>query len=517
MNNTQPGHALKKSELFLLVKSLSNTEKAYFQKLAKRHATGKQALHIRLLHLINKADENDETLFIKRLSINSQAQFSMLKKYLFHEILEALLFQYRYQINGVESDKQIMQIKILIDRKLFKSARILIDKEKKAADKNQFLLKKLRILKIEFELVHFTDMDQLHTHHRLISEQLKKVFQFEALFDQYRHLIVLRNVSNNRITKDEINEAKEELAHLEKMKVEASDPTITTILYKACLALAHYLCSGHLESTRHRDANMELWKKHAYLIKSHSSIFLEDAITALYISFSNWDKDYIEALLAVLRKLALNMENDGLYKRWQIVEFNARLKLCHKNADYDKLKGIVYGEAAFVDGLAGQVLPLTEHLTIISSMAISYYVLGDLKAADHALFRVKELLSSAMRVDVFYFVQVFHLLIIYESGDMYRLASATEAAYRQLYKRKPIRAFEKDVMQFIRNLASAKDHLYRDDLIKKALTKLDEYHNDPVKKMYFQYFNYHAWLKSKLMNMRYPDYVKWQLPSAGSE
>jgi hypothetical protein len=134
--------------------------------------------------------------------------------------------------------------------------------------------------------------------------------------------------------------------------------------------------------------------------------------------------------------------------------------------------------------------------------------------AEALMQEIKEKNRSLERQDVFYFTLVFHLLILYELEEWFRLDAATAAAYHVLYNHKKLRPFEKELMSFLKSLPVRRG---RDDniaFIKAFVARLEVYRTDPVQRLYFLYFNYSDWLQSKLAGISYREYKKRLLSNA---
>jgi hypothetical protein len=123
---------------------------------------------------------------------------------------------------------------------------------------------------------------------------------------------------------------------------------------------------------------------------------------------------------------------------------------------------------------------------------------------------IKEKNQHINREDILYFSLLFYILILYERKEWGRLDSTIEASYHFLYARKKLRIFERELMLFFKRLSSSRK-ANPNALIKNFLAHLDNYKNDPDKNLYFLYFNYYGWLESKLLNLRYMDYIRQQV------
>ena len=156
-------------------------------------------------------------------------------------------------------------------------------------------------------------------------------------------------------------------------------------------------------------------------------------------------------------------------------------------------------------------MPSAEKLTFLSSIAITYFVLGDYKAADEMLYEIKEINHKTKRMDIIYFSNLFHLLVIYELGDTYRLSNNLQSTYNYLYNKKQLKSFEKNMILFMKKQVNFINRPKQSEELEKILLTLEQYLNEPVTKTYFLYFNYHAWVLSKLNKISYREQVKLNL------
>ena len=80
----------KSESLFLLIQSLSKSEKRSFRLYVGRNQDAKDSLYIKLFDLLDKATEADDILLKKKLGGLSNAAYSNLKKHLFEQLMIVL-------------------------------------------------------------------------------------------------------------------------------------------------------------------------------------------------------------------------------------------------------------------------------------------------------------------------------------------------------------------------------------------------------------------------------------------
>ncbi len=66
-------------------------------------------------------------------------------------------------------------------------------------------------------------------------------------------------------------------------------------------------------------------------------------------------------------------------------------------------------------------------------------------------------------------------------------------------------------MLFLRHLSNEQNNEGRRIAIREFLSRLDVYKTDPVRELYFLYFNYYDWLQSKVQRVKYRQYRRMQI------
>ncbi len=501
-------------ELFKLVKSLNGPEKTYFRKMAKRHSPGNQAHHLHLFSLISAAPVHDDDRFRRELGLNTLAHYSVVKKYLFGEILKSVAFMKQDSRKPVHSDFILRQIHFLLEKGLYMSAGKMISAEMKIAEKNQWLGRKLQLLKAEYLLVRNQFRPggnlKLLTLNQKIRTATEQYFLVETLWYIFRELLLLRDISNNRTTEKEMKEADGQLTELRRLRNTAQAVPLQQILFNTDLALGAYLSRKRNTCSAACKLLVQLWQNHAPLAKIYPQLFREGAQIIFYNSLESDKTWQTDKLVRNLHKISETIPTAEEQIRWKILEFNTRLKICHKSGQYEKVKSLIAEKSGEILEWSARFLTIHEFQIILTSVAISYFVLEMYNRADELLYRLKELARVSGKEDVFYFALVFHLLVLFEMKDWYRLANGLEAAYRQVYVRKGPRPFEKELMVYIRDLAKVRTRKKELPILQTMLQKLDVYKDDAIKKMYFSYFNYYGWLQSRLEGIPYREFVRRQ-------
>jgi hypothetical protein len=345
-----------------------------------------------------------------------------------------------------------------------------------------------------------------------IAARLRKALHYQHMQQQlhflFEQLQTLKKITLLRFSDEQHAEVEEIKTSILAHAPHPLESPWTQAMQHNALALACHMTLDFAGCQQHCDALLKFWQKNPAYIDVYPDYFLSSANTTFYNLFALKDTEAVAHCLSHFRLLAeANIHSDYSRMQWQIIAFNTILKINHKTGRYDKVALLMNDKAAEVLSFARQVLSPAEMLSIMTSTCISYFVLGQWKEAEELIFDIKELNRDINREDIFYFTIIFHLLIIYERGESLRLDTAIEAAYHLLYARKKLRPFEKKIMLFLKRLAAIKSAEHISAFIKPFLAELDKYKNDPVKNLYFLYFNYYGWLESKMQNIPYRQYI----------
>jgi len=516
-------HNLKEEEnnqdLFLLIRGLSRSEKSYYKKMSKRHANQNDALHLKLFKLIDEYDLSDENELCSRLELANKIHFSGLKTYLQKDILDSLTFQKRNK--SVDTQLYFMQeqIRALQEKNLLFLAEKLCRKGIALAtsyEKYHFLI---MLLHLQNRVVEYKNYKQYKSNADVIFSNLQSAIQYHQALVENRFLYEKARRLTYRswlpITEKELAEIIKTKTLLNNITFSNSKHPLISLLYLNTLALCQYMlhensfCNDTCKKIYH------LWKTSSHLINEYPFLFLNSVNTNCYNDFSGNDIRHVqEHLKAYAQMVKAHLKNEIYGKHFEVISFNTELKIYLKTAEFDQLKNLIAQKSALIFSYSSQILAPADRLSILSSVCIGYFVLRQWDEAERLLMSIKELNRSINREDILYFSLLFFLAILYEQEEWYRLDIALEAAYHLLYDRKSLRPFERELMLFLRQLASERSRNNLNKLIEEFLKRLDKYKDDPAKNLYFLYFNYYGWLESKLMNLRYMDYIRLKIKQA---
>ena len=123
---------LQKDFLFVLIKSLSTSEKRQFKLYVNRLGINVDAKFLLLFNELDKMNEYQEEIIIQK-KISTKQQLSNLKAHLYKQILVSLRMNPIHQNNRIQLREQLDFANILYQKGLHKQALKILDKAKQSA------------------------------------------------------------------------------------------------------------------------------------------------------------------------------------------------------------------------------------------------------------------------------------------------------------------------------------------------------------------------------------------------
>ena len=504
---------IRKNELHNLVRSLESHEKAYYKKMAKRYADQNKSLHLRLFELLENSAVNDEKLFMKKMGLKTASHFSGLKSHLWNDILSSIVYQRRND-PLVQLQFIMLETETLLAKNLIASAEKLLDMAWATAVKYELYGIQIKLLHLYYKILPYSDYKQFKKESERLLQLQRTVFTKLPLEQQLqimrRELIAFKQFTYLRSPEEQLVRIREIDADLDRLEVGEESPLLCILYHFNKCAATHLTfrfdqCAGHAEKI------IALWQAYPHHVGYNAALFLGASDYCFYNAFALKDPVAAARYLDAYHELASAHLDKEERERWEIMEFHTLLKIYHKNARYDKVAVLVTEKGNIILEKANRVLPPVLSLSITCSMCISYFVLEDYDKAEDLLIDVNNINRDIQREDLLYFTSIFYLLILLEKKSFLQLNNAISANYFKLYNKKKLQPFEKDLMLFLKHLSNEYREKEQLKIIRDFIVKLEDYRNDPVKDLYFLYFNYYGWLESKVQKIKYTEYMYRQV------
>lgn len=500
---------MKASEdLFLLIKSLSGREKAYFKRSATLHSERKDKNYLKLFAAIDSMQSYDEAALKKKLAGQSLLRnFSHEKAYLYRHLLRSLA---AYHADNSVSKKLATvreHAELLIERRLFEGGFKLIEKGLKEARKHEEFAVWLELLelKIEAHTRQWTTQltDEIRELHREREEVMAKMKNLDDYVGLRFMVFDLQDDEGFVSSTSESDDFKRLCEHrlLQDPKCAESIRAMERYHYNKRLLqfLGREFCAWHHDYA----AYITFVEEHAYLFGPNTfnqlySNYLLACIKARDREGFNLTVEKMEAQIAQSgREQAA--ERNFLDTRW--------LELHSARGEFDegvrKMPDILNRLNSYED-----ILPAFSREIIMVSVARIYMEAGqfqDAQAMFERYFNIKEVNKSS---PVYFVQRLLHAICYIELGQFSLVESSLRSVQRLLHRADQLGPFQRLFVKFLTKLPKAVNS-------SDILTLLEKTRNDIVDKVsrsdqnrILEYYHFIPWLDSKIQERDFQEVVQ---------
>lgn len=490
------------SALFLLIKSLKQSEKRYFK--LQSSLEGDNTKYLKLFNLIDLQEKYNEQELLAKAPEIKKAQLSNLKGHLYKKLLQSIRQYNLKSVMDIQIREMIDYAQILFNRSLYDQCLDVLKKAKKRAQKIDNLELQLEILKWEKNILTQTiGADNENRVNRVINEvrgvnqRINNINKFTNLSAKlnsiYTKIGFIRNQEDfeyiNNLVASDIPEFNEnELSINEKINLYS--------LYVGYYFFIQDFESGYLYAKKW----VGLYDDHRELRTSRVESYL-NAINNLMIGqykLSKYQKFVATSRrLREIRHYPKNLINENirlkLLKYTYVHEFNRIFMLGEFSVGVSLMAKIKHRLEDFINQLDNH-----SKIILYYKVACLYFGNNNYNEAIHWLNRIQSSEHIDLREDIHSFARILNLISHYELGNTDVIDYYIRSTYRFMLKKDDLHRFQKAILSFLRKLA---EEFSEDDLIpefKKLRARLVPLQENPFEKRAFIYFDIISWLESKI-------------------
>ena len=502
----------QKDFLFVLIKSLSKSEKRQFKIFASRLETSSNTKFIELFNVLDKSEAYDEKIILKS-GIIKKVQLSNLKSYVYKQILVSIRLNIPSQNMRYQIREQIDFASILYNKGLYKQSLKILDKSKILALENDEKL-------MAFEIVEFEKLIESQYITRSIQGRADElVIQAKELNYQNTISSKLSNLSlqlygimlkTGYVKTDEEykyidNYFNKHIAKFDEKKFGFREKYW---FYNANLWRS-FLVQDFLGSYKYAYKWVTLFYENPNMIYLNPVFFLKGnnyLLESLFmLKYKSKFKKYLSQLEETINDSKFPV-NDNIASLSFLYFYNNKL-------NFHILEG-TFAESEYLIPEILQKLQLhSDHLDEYHEMMFFYKIasiyFGNEKYLE-SIFYLEKIINNknlSMREDLMCFARLLSLIAHYELGNDYYLENHLKNTYKFLLKMNDLHEVQKEIIKFLKSLNS----IYPSD-IKKEFIKMRERFIELEKNTYekraFLYLDIISWLESKIKNQKISDIIK---------
>ncbi len=493
-----------KDNLFILIKSLSKSEKRQFKLYVGRLGVNTDAKFLSLFNLMDKMERYDESVILKSGIVKKQ-QISNLKAHLYKQILISLRMNPVNQNIRIQIREQLDFATILYHKGLYKQSLKILDKAKQLALENEEK-------NIAYEIVELEKIIETQYITRSIGDRADELAVQAKELSQ--HNVITSKLSNlslqlygimlkfGYVKNDEEYENVTRYFHdrLPNYDVEDLGFREKLWLYKAHLWYS-FLIQDFLSCFKYASKWVELFYEHPQMIFLNPVFFLKGNHYLLeslfYIKYSTQFREVLERLGKVLEDDKFPA-NDNVQTLTFLYIYNNKLNLHF-------LEGTFRDGLYLIDeierGIQEKKLRIDDHHVMLFyyKIACLYFAIGENRKCIEYLKRIIENKNLKMREDLMCFSRVLSLVAHYEAGMDYHLERQLKSTYKFLLKMNDLHEVQRQMIKFLRNLGDIYPHQLKGEF-KKLYAQLKPLENHPYERRAFLYLDILSWLESKIEN-----------------
>lgn len=490
--------------LFVLVKSLSKSEKRQFKLYVGRLGVNADAKFLALFNLMDKIKKYDERTILDS-GIVKKAQLSNLKAHLYKQILVSLRLNPVNQNIRVQIREQLDFATILYQKGLYKQSLKILDKAKSTAIVNEEKNIAYEIVELEkiIETQYITRSipdraDELAVQAKELSAQNVMTSKLSNLSLQLYGIML--KVGYVRSDEDYVRVKEYFESHMPKYRIKDLGFREKLWLYKAHLWYS-FLIQDFLSSYKYASKWVDLFYEHEEQIALNPVFFLKGNHYLLeslfYVKYSSQFKQTLEQLETVVQ--GKNFPKNDNIASLAFLYLNAnKLNLHFLEGTFKKglylVKIVEYGINKHNDRIDAH------HIMILYyKIACLYFGIGDNKTCIQYLKKIINNKNLKMREDLMCFARVLSLVAHYEAGMDYHLEIQLKSTYKFLLKMNDLHEVQREMIKFLRNLGNIYPNELRNEF-QKLYTELKKYEDHPYEKRAFLYLDIISWLESHLEN-----------------
>lgn len=500
-------------KLFRLIKSLNRSEKRYFKVMASHKAFGENSSYVKLFDAIDAMEEYKAESLSRLFKMESfYKNPSIAKNRLYENILRSLDAFHAKSSIDVELRRMLHFAEILFSKSMYEESQGALSKARKMAvqyEKHHILLdiskwEKKLVERNSYTKTGLEDVIRILDYDKLL---LDKITNYAEFWNIKSRLFLLLNKSGKVRDSSELKNFKKIIDNTLLKSEKKALSYETRYLYNHIYS-AYFFGIGDYQ-------NSYLYiRKHLALLESKTEIFNEEpnkyfAVLSNIIYLCSQLRKYneVSVYLSKLKSIPELMER-GMTEDMEIKLFSsaysAELSLYIQTGEFEKARTII---PAIERGLKKFSLNKVRASFFYFNIAIVYFASGDFSQALKWINKLLNDNSIESNNDIHSFSRIFNLIIHLEMGNNEVLPYTLKSTYRYLDKRKRIYRFESVFLRFINQFLKTKNNQQVKNTYMSLRDDLQVLSKDPFEKVVFEYFDFIAWIESKITGKSFADIV----------
>ena len=502
----------KTDSLFLLVKSLSKSEKRQFKLYAGRLGGNSEKNFMALFSVLDKMDEFDERIILQKTNIKKQ-QISNSKAHLYRQILVSLKLNPFHQNTKTQIREQLDFATILYNKGLHKQSLKVLDKAKNVAISHEESNLAYEIVELEkiIESQYITRSlssraDDLILQSSVLSDQTVLLSKLSNLSLQLYSILLKKGYVRTDKDYDEVKEYFDRnLPSYDYKKLGIKEKLF---LYKAYLwynFITQDFVSCYKYSQKWVDLfydNPEMKKNNPVFYLKGINYLLESLFLIQHVSKFRSTLHYLEDEIES-HNFSMNENTESLAFLYLYLN---KINLYFLEGNFNKGIDLV---PEVLDEIESHKRKIDQHHIMVFYYKIASLYFGD-NQYEECIYYLEKIIKNKdlkMREDLLCFSRILNLVAHYEAGLDQNLEALIRSTYKFLIKMNELHLVQKRFIIFLRNLSNIYPHELKSAFV-NLHKELKVFEDHPYEKRSFMYLDIISWLESKIQNVTVESIVK---------
>ena len=491
-----------KDNLFVLIKSLTKSEKRQFKLYVGRIDSNENSKFLKLFNLLDKMYFYEENIILKS-KIVSKLQLSNLKAHLYKQILISLRLNPQHKNIKLHIRGQIDFATILYQKGLYKQSLKILDKAKSFALKYDENASAYEI--VEFEKL----IESLYVTRSLSNRTNELVSQTNKLRNQNQIYSDLSNISLQLYEKlikagyAKSDEESKQINNFFKKKIKnfkiKNLGFRETLIYYQIWVWYSLLTQDFLSSYKYASKWIDTFNKSPEMISIHPVFYLKGynfLLEALaLIKYPSKFKESLKNLISVVDDKSFP-KNQNLNALIFIYKYNNLFNLYVLEGDFKDSLSII---PEVLIGIDENKNFIDHHhiMLLYYKIACMYFTVDDFDNCIKYLGLIINNKNIKMREDLQCFTRILNLIAHWEAGNDYNLDKIIRDTYNYLQKMNDLHEVQKTILKYLNGL----ENIYPGEIkgfLRNLHKELIKFEDDPYEKRAFLYLDILSWLESKI-------------------
>ncbi len=494
-----------KDNLFVLIKSLTKSEKRQFKLYVGRMDSNEDSKFLNLFNLLDKTRKYDENKIIESNIVTKQ-QLSNLKAHLYKQILISLRLNPQHKNVKLHIRSQIDFATILYQKGLYKQSLKILDKVKSYALKYDENTSAYEI--VEFEKL----IESLYVTRSLTNRT-------DELVTQTNHLKQLNDVSSS--LSNISLQLYEKLIKAGYAKSDSESKDIKTIfdekikyynpenlgfreklIYYQSWVWYSLLAQDFLSSYKYASKWIDTFNNKPEMIKIHPVYYLKGynfLLEALsLIKYPSKFKNRLDDMIKVVEDISFPV-NQNLNALIFLYKYNNLFNLHVLEGTFKESIKII---PEVLDGIEKNKNFIDHHhiMLLYYKIACMYFTVDEFDKCIKYTSLIMRNKNIKMREDLQCFTRILNLIAHWEAGLDFNLDKIIKETYNYLDKLNDLHEVQKTILKYLNGL----ENIYPGEIkgfLRNLYNELKKYEDDPYEKRAFLYLDIISWLESKIDRM----------------